>query len=238
MEPHPAPIPDPPGADAARVAAIIVAAGAGHRFGGAKQFAELRGRRLLDWSISAARSTCATIVAVVPPDLVDRDRSAADVVVAGGATRSGSVRAGLAAVPDHVEVIVVHDAARPLAPPSLFRSVIDAVRAGADSAIPGVAVVDTLRRLDAGPPVDRDALMAVQTPQAFDAGLLRKVHALEPEASDDASLIDAAGGKVIVVPGVTSNRKVTEPIDLVIAEVLAAEPGATAEVEIGDRGGR
>src|SRR5207253_1205874 len=98
----------------------------------------------------------------------------------GGATRSESVRNGLAAVPDDVEVIVVHDAARPLASAALFDAVIDAVRGGADGAVPGISVVDTVKRVKDGRVVetlDRTTLVAVQTPQAFRAAALRAAHA-------------------------------------------------------------
>src|SRR5580658_5522303 len=121
--------------------AIIVAGGTGSRFGGAKQFADLGGRPVLAWSLEAARQTCAGVVLVVPagaPAGWD-----ADVVVAGGATRSESVRAGLAAVPDSAEIVAVHDAARPLARPRLWRAVLDAVAGGADGAVPAGPVTDT-----------------------------------------------------------------------------------------------
>ena len=204
------------------VAAIIVAGGAGVRYGGAKQYEDLHGRRVLDWSLAAARATCDTIVLVVPAEVADRDEPEADVVVAGGETRSASVRAGLAAVPESATVVVVHDAARPLARPELFDAVIEAVRHGADAAVPGVGVVDTLRLRSGGTPeVGRDELVAVQTPQAFGAEALRRAHADGGEATDDASLVDAAGGRVVVVPGDPTNRKITDPVDLLIADVLA-----------------
>jgi 2-C-methyl-D-erythritol 4-phosphate cytidylyltransferase len=211
-----------PSTRAGAVAAIVVAGGAGARFGGAKQYEDLHGRRVLDWSLGAARKTCDTVVLVVPAAHADHDEPAADVVVAGGETRSASVRAGLAAVPESATVVVVHDAARPLARPELFEAVIGTVRAGADAAVPGIAVVDTLR-LRSGEVLDvaRDDLVAVQTPQAFAAEVLRRVHAEEADATDDASLVDAAGGSVVVVPGDPLNRKITDPVDLVIADVLA-----------------
>jgi 2-C-methyl-D-erythritol 4-phosphate cytidylyltransferase len=211
-----------PSTSTGTVAAIVVAGGAGARFGGAKQYEDLHGRRVLDWSLDAARKTCDTVVLVVPAALVDHDEPDADVVVAGGETRSASVRAGLAAVPESATVVVVHDAARPLARPELFEAVIGTVRAGADAAVPGVAVVDTLR-LRSGEVLDvtRDDLVAVQTPQAFGAEVLRRVHAEEADATDDASLVDAAGGSVVVVPGDPLNRKITDPVDLLIADVLA-----------------
>ena len=129
------------------------------------------------------------------------------------------MRAGLAGSPADAEVVVVHDGARPLARADLFAAVVGAVRAGADAAVPGVPVVDTLRGA-AGGAVDRDGLVAVQTPQAFRAGALRAAHAREAEATDDASLVEAAGGKVVVVDGSPTNLKITRPDDLVVAEAL------------------
>lgn len=213
MPPLPPPAPD--------AWAIVVAAGSGTRFGAAKQFEPLRGRRVIDWSLAAARDACAGVACVLPPDH-GRTEEAADVCVSGGATRSESVRAGLAAVPLDVEVIVVHDAARPVAPSSLFAEVIAAVREGADAAVPGVAVHDTIRHAEQGV-VDRAHLVAVQTPQAFRASALRAAHAAGGEATDDASLVEAAGGTVVVVPGRSHNLKITDPGDLRIAAVLLDE---------------
>ena len=100
-----------------KVWSIVVAGGAGSRFGDRKQFCSLGGRPLLEWAVEACRPSSAGVVLVLPADLDDADHHGADAVVAGGATRADSVRCGLAAVPDDAEVIVVHDAARPLASP-------------------------------------------------------------------------------------------------------------------------
>ena len=208
-----------------RAWAIVVAGGAGARYGGAKQFSVLGGRRLVDWAVLAAARMC-EVVLVLPEDQVGR--VALDVqpgvVVAGGATRSASVRAGLAMVPDGVEVVVVHDAARPLAHPGLFAAVIQAVADGADGAVTAVPVADTLKRgaadgsvLDT---VDRTGLWAVQTPQAFRLDALRAAHAGDPEATDDAGLVEANGGRVVVVPGDRRNLKVTDPADLDLLEAF------------------
>ena len=199
--------------------AIVVAAGSGRRFGGAKQYEPLVGRRVIDWSLAATRAVVDGVVLVVAPVHAGDEEAAADAVVAGADTRSGSVRAGLDAVPPDAEIIVVHDGARPLAGAALFRTVVEAVRAGADAAIPGVPVVDTLRARRGGT-VDRDGLVAVQTPQAFRAGALRAAHAGAAEATDDASLVEAAGGKVVVVNGSPTNLKITRRDDLVVAEAL------------------
>src|SRR5262249_30651992 len=114
--------------------AIIVAGGTGSRFGAPKQFADLGGRPVVAWSLETARQTCVGVVLVVPAGPVTQPWDA-DVVVPGGASRSQSVRAGLAAVPDEAEIIAVHDAARPLARPALWAAVLDAVASGADGAI-------------------------------------------------------------------------------------------------------
>jgi 2-C-methyl-D-erythritol 4-phosphate cytidylyltransferase len=193
---------------------IVVAAGAGRRFGAAKQFEVVAGRRVLDWSLAAAREACDGVVAVLPADRLEPE------TVAGAVTRSGSVRAGLAAVPDTAEVVVVHDAARPLASRALFERVVAAVRAGADAAIPVVPVADTIKRIQGEQvveTVDRKALVAVQTPQAFRADALRRAHKAEPEATDDAGLIEALGGTVVVVAGDPRNLKITSPDDLIVA---------------------
>jgi 2-C-methyl-D-erythritol 4-phosphate cytidylyltransferase len=210
---------------------IVVAAGSGSRFGRPKQYEELGGRRVLDWSLAAARdavrdtaryatgSDRGGVVAVVAPDRAGDREPAADAVVAGAATRSASVRAGLAAVPADAEVVVVHDGARPLADAGLFARVIAAVREGGDAAVPAVDVTDTLRHRS-GRALDRGDLVAVQTPQGFRAAALRSAHAGDPEATDDASLVEAAGGKVVVVDGSPANLKITRPIDLAVAEAL------------------
>lgn len=195
---------------------IVVAAGRGSRFGGPKQYEELAGRRVLDWSIDAARSVADGIVLVVPPWRAADNEPSASTWVAGGSTRSDSVRAGLAAVPADAEVVVVHDAARPLASAALFQAVVDAVRGGAVAVVPGVAVVDSIRHRD-GQAIDRDELVAVQTPQAFDATVLREAHADRGEASDDATLVEQAGAAVTVVPGEPVNRKITDRADILSA---------------------
>jgi 2-C-methyl-D-erythritol 4-phosphate cytidylyltransferase len=165
------------------------------------------------------------VVLVVPPagDAPPVPADGVDAVVPGGATRSASVRAGLASVPDDAEVVVVHDAARPLAGADLFDATVAAVRAGADGAIAAAPVTDTVKRVEGERVVetlDRTALVAVQTPQAFAARVLRAAHAGEPEATDDAALVEAAGGRVVVVPGDRWNIKITEPADLTVASAL------------------
>jgi 2-C-methyl-D-erythritol 4-phosphate cytidylyltransferase len=198
---------------------VVVAGGTGQRFGAPKQFERLGGDstapRVIDASVTVARSVAHGVVTVVPAEVADREGA-----VAGGATRSESVRAGLVAVPAEATIICVHDAARPFASAALYASVIAAVAGGADGAIPGLPVADTIKFVTTGqsPTVistpDRASLMAVQTPQAFRAEVLRAAHALGAQGTDDASLVEHAGGSVFVVPGEAVNRKITHPEDL------------------------
>jgi 2-C-methyl-D-erythritol 4-phosphate cytidylyltransferase len=192
---------------------VVVAGGSGQRFGAMKQYELLGDRRVIDHARSVAESVSDGVVVVVPADDVAREGG-----VAGGATRSESVRNGLAAVPAHATIVCVHDAARPFADVACFRAVIAAVHGGADGAVPGVPVTDTIKRVDAsGTVIDtppRSQLVAVQTPQAFRASVLRAAHASGRDATDDAALVEQAGGRVVVVPGSADNRKITTPDDL------------------------
>lgn len=214
---------------------IVVAGGSGARFGGEKQFATLGGRRLVDRAVAAARTVSDGVVAVVPPGRSAEPVDGADAIVTGGATRSESVRAGLAAVPGDAEVIVVHDAARPLADSKLFSATVAAVVAGADGAVPGIPIPDTIKRVSADGPgparvegtIPRDGLVVVQTPQAFRASVLRHAHASKADGTDDAQLVESAGGIVVVVPGDPRNFKVTTPADLAMAEsAVDADPAS------------
>jgi len=203
-----------------------VAAGSGTRFGRAKQYEKLGDRRVLDHALEAARAVSEGIVLVVPPESAGRREAGVDAVVPGGATRSESVRAGLAAVPGEADVVLVHDAARPLATTALFEAVVAAVQGGADAAIPGVPVANTVKRVQGNEvvgTVDRADLVEVQTPQGFRAAALRAAHAGEPDATDDAALVEAAGGSVVIVPGEPTNLKLTHPHDLAVARVLLSE---------------
>ncbi|MGH9150705.1 MAG: 2-C-methyl-D-erythritol 4-phosphate cytidylyltransferase [Acidimicrobiales bacterium] len=205
---------------------IVVAAGQGRRFGAPKQFAPLAGATVLSWSVAALAPAVEGVVVVVPPGFESGVvEGAGTTVVVGGATRSASVRAGLASVPAEATVIVVHDGARPLAAARLFADVVAAVQAGADAAVPGVPVPDTVKRVKGTTvtaTVPREQLVLVQTPQAFAAAALRQAHAGDPEATDDAGLVEAAGGRVVLVPGDQENLKVTHPGDLVVAEARLA----------------
>ena len=205
--------------------AVVVAGGGGSRFGGAKQYLELAGRRVIDWSVAAAAAVAEGVVVVVPAGDAGGPVPGAAATVAGGDTRAESVRAGLAAVPAEAGVVLVHDAARPAASVALFRRVAAAVGAGADGAVPGIPVTDSLRSV-AGGAVDRDRLVAVHTPQAFAADALRSAHAAGGEATDDATLVERAGGTIVVVDGETTNVKLTHPHDRAVLEaILRARQG-------------
>jgi 2-C-methyl-D-erythritol 4-phosphate cytidylyltransferase len=204
-----------------RCAAIVVAGGSGRRFGGLKQFAELRGLSVAARSIAACRAVADHVV-LVTPEGMELDAHGADQVVTGGESRSDSVRAGLACLDQSVEVVVIHDAARPLALEELFHAVVDEItREGTDGAIVGLEVTDTIKQVSGvggrRPVVatpERDSLVTVQTPQAFRASALRRAHAAERDATDDAALLEMIGSAVVVVPGDLTNIKLTTPEDL------------------------
>jgi 2-C-methyl-D-erythritol 4-phosphate cytidylyltransferase len=206
-------------------AAIVVAAGGGSRFGAPKQFADLDGARLVDRAVAVADAACDAVILVLPA-AHPWDGPPVTAVVAGGATRADSVRAGLAAVPATSDIVVVHDAARPLATKALFTAVVAAVRGGADGAVPGVALADTVKRVVDDRVVEtlpREQLVAVQTPQAFRGAALRAAHAGGADATDDAALVEGAGGTVVVVPGDPANLKITTTGDLAVAAALLGE---------------
>ncbi len=199
--------------------AIVVAAGEGRRFGAQKQFEPLAGRIVVEWSIEACRSVAQQVVLVLPASRLADERlcALADEVTVGGASRAESVRAGLSVVPESASIVVVHDAARPLASPALFHSVLAALEPGVAGAVPGLALSDTVKRVRAGYVLEtlpREELVAVQTPQAFRADELRAAHAAGGEATDDAALLEALGQTVRVVAGEEANIKLTTPADL------------------------
>ncbi len=212
----------------------MLAAGSGSRYGPQpKQYEVLGDERVIDRSLATARAAADHVVVVLAPaDQAEGEAlvesGAADVAVEGGAERADSVRAALAVIDADAAVIVVHDAARPLASAELHQAVVAAVHAGADAVIPAVPVTDTIKRVrhdEHGDAVvvetlDRAHLVAVQTPQAFRADLLRAAHADGADATDDAGLVEAVGGTVVVVPGEATNLKITGPNDLAVATAL------------------
>jgi 2-C-methyl-D-erythritol 4-phosphate cytidylyltransferase len=222
-----------------RIAVVIPAGGAGRRMGGVfKPLLELDGVPLLQRSLRpfVERTDVEWIVVALPTDLIAEPpawllEDARVGVVAGGAERSDSVRGALAAVPHEAEVVLVHDAARPLVSADIIARCIAAARDGR-SAIAAVPVVDTLKEVDEGGRImstpDRRRMWAAQTPQAFPAGVLRAAHArAEAEGvstTDDAALVARYGGTVVVVEGSADNLKITTPADLAVAEALLGVP--------------
>jgi 2-C-methyl-D-erythritol 4-phosphate cytidylyltransferase len=231
--------------------ALLLAAGSGERLGAGrpKGLVALAGRPLLEWSLDALRASeqVERIAIALPPDGLEEGRAGfaqrpaeaqrrepTVVCVAGGASRSASVRSALHAIGPG-DPVVVHDAARPLLRPALVAAAIAALAddSGADAAIAAAAVTDTIKRADAERAVletlDRGALWSIQTPQVFRRAALE--HALdvgEEElalATDDAWLVERRGGRVLVVPAPHDNLKVTTPLDLRVAELLLAERG-------------
>jgi 2-C-methyl-D-erythritol 4-phosphate cytidylyltransferase len=208
------------------VAAILVAAGAGTRLGAGrpKAFCEIGGVTLLDHALHRflAHPAVRDVIAVVPPDLLDAV-SADATVVAGGAERPDSVAAGLAALADDVDFVLVHDAARPFVPAAVISRVVDALNGGADAVVPVIAVVDTIKRVFEDvvvETIDRSALRAVQTPQGFARDVLLRAHAGGGPATDDASMAERLGIAVTVVDGAEESFKITTPWDLRLAEAL------------------
>lgn len=211
-------------------AAVIVAAGSGSRAGGApKQWRMLNGRAVARWSVDAFRAAGATpiVVVIAQNQRAEAERWLGDAGVAlvtGGATRTASVRAGLAAV-DAVEAVMIHDAARPLLTPAHIASLLDAL-AEADGALPALPVADTLKRRSTvgAQTVDRDGLWRAQTPQAFRLRPLLDAYARwrdDAPATDDAAVMEAAGGRVALIPGDPLLMKITHPEDFAMIEMLA-----------------
>lgn len=192
---------------------IVVAAGSGLRFGSAKQFELLGGKKIVDWAVEEALKHSVGVITVLPEGQANGENQ-----VEGGKTRSESVRRGLAAVPADATIVLVHDAARPFASPAVYQHVISAVVDGAAGAVPGIPVVDTIKQVNASNVVTstlhRETLRAIQTPQAFRADALRKAHANGGEGTDDATLIEKIAGEVVVVDGEVVNRKITTREDL------------------------
>jgi 2-C-methyl-D-erythritol 4-phosphate cytidylyltransferase len=209
--------------------ALVVAAGRGERLGTAvpKAFAILAGRPMVQWSIAALEEVAAIeeIVVALPPGA---DAPEGTIGVAGGTQRSHSVQAALAAARAD-DVVVVHDAARPLLTPGLVEECLAAL-SECDAAIAAAPVTDTIKECD-GPRVvrtlERSRLWAVQTPQAFRREALERALDQPDEvvgaATDDAALVEAMGGTVRLVPAPRENLKVTTPLDMRVAELLLRE---------------
>ena len=214
------------------VAALVPAAGSGVRMGGAgpKALLLLAGEPLLVHAVRGLRGapSIGPVVVAAPADRVAEvtDLLAPyDVTVgAGGADRQESVRRALAALPSDVDLVLVHDDARPLTPSALHEAVVAALRGGTDAVVPVLPVADTVKRVAgdrvAGT-VDRDDLRAVQTPQGFRRDVLEQAHTGDTgAATDDAALVERLGRTVVTVPGDEEAFKVTRPFDLLLAEAV------------------
>jgi 2-C-methyl-D-erythritol 4-phosphate cytidylyltransferase/2-C-methyl-D-erythritol 2,4-cyclodiphosphate synthase len=242
----------------ASYAAILVAAGRSTRMGSDKLWEDLWGRPAWRWSLDVllADPDLSSVVIVVPADAVERFTDGLPpgetrcLVVPGGEGRADSVIAGLWALTGagHGDdtLVLVHDAARPALTPELVAAVVSACRGAHGAVVPIVPVMDSLKRVRGDrvvAPVERDEVVAAQTPQAARLGALRaaieEAHAWGRPITDDAGALAAAGVPVHVVPGDPANRKLTEPADLVPmrAQLAARATGVTAAVAAGARTG-
>lgn len=198
--------------------AVLVAAGAGKRFGEPKHAVDLLGRQMWEWGRDALFAGGVAEVVVV---------GAVPGGVPGGVRRRDSVASGLAMIPGEVEHVLVHDAARPLLSADLVARVLAALAGGADAVVPAVPVRDTLKTVVGSVvvgTVDRSHMMMIQTPQGFRVEVLRAAHAAsDDDMTDDAALVEAIGGSVVTVTGDPRNIKVTYPEDLEVVRRLLGD---------------
>lgn len=209
-----------------KVAAIIAAAGSGVRFGAdiPKALIKLGDRTLLEHAVAAISPTVDEVIVTAPPSHIEQFKALlgdAITVVAGGATRSESVRAGLAVVSSDVKYLLIHDAARALASTDLANRILTSLKNGAAAVIPGIPQVDTTKSVDSEgyvtSTIDRAQLRNIQTPQGFELSVLRSAHATNSEGTDDAALVESNGNKVLVIVGEECALKITTPADLATA---------------------
>ncbi|MBD7940466.1 bifunctional 2-C-methyl-D-erythritol 4-phosphate cytidylyltransferase/2-C-methyl-D-erythritol 2,4-cyclodiphosphate synthase [Brevundimonas guildfordensis] len=214
--------------------AIVVAAGSGSRAGGAKQWRVVAGRPVIAWSVEALlKAGAREVVVVIAADAAPMAETALSGLsgwraVPGGATRAASVQAGLAALTaDDAEPVLIHDAARPFLSADIIEALLQGLK-DADGALPALSVADSLRRAEGDfiiGGVDRDNLWRAQTPQAFRLKTIRDAYAAWPDnetATDEAAVVERAGGRVRLVPGDPRLLKLTYPEDFAMAEALAA----------------
>jgi 2-C-methyl-D-erythritol 4-phosphate cytidylyltransferase len=226
-----------------RAVAVVLAAGAGRRLGAdePKAFLHIGGRPILSVAVGAAAASPAVeaVVITAPEGWEDRARACAEgcgvavSVVTGGSSRQASVLAALDGLSAGTEVVAIHDAARPFAPPDLFTAVITTVDASTPGAVPVAPVSDTVKRVAGGLVVgtlDRDELGLAQTPQAFMTGVLRtaleRAQAAGAVLTDDAAALEADGCAVAVVAGDPNNVKITTLLDLANADARMGGTGA------------
>nr|WP_218852555.1 2-C-methyl-D-erythritol 4-phosphate cytidylyltransferase [Spelaeicoccus albus] len=200
-----------------------------------KALVEIDGEPMIVRAVrNAAAAGCTGTIVVVAPDGHLEQFAALvgqrPIIVAGGAERTNSVAAGLAALPPDIEIVLVHDAARAGAPPELFDAVAQAVCSGPDAVVPGLPVPDTIKYVDADGTVtdtpDRAFLRAVQTPQGFRRAALERAHRSGRSATDDAALVERLGGRSVVIDGDLRAMKVTTRADLDAVERLVAHESA------------
>lgn len=227
--------------EATHTAVIIVAAGVGHRFGSdiPKQFVSVGGRPLLLLSIERMRAALpgAIIIVALHPDYFDLWHSITNrhsdfdstgiILTQGGSTRWHSVALALAALPAHITTVMVHDAARPLVSPLVVGRLMQSLTSGAKGVVPAVAVSDSLRAIEPGctRALDRSAIRAVQTPQAFPRAILTEAYALPytPAFTDDASVVEALHpGSIEIVEGCVDTLKITHPADIATLQYILA----------------
>lgn len=232
-----------------RTAVLVPAAGRGERLGpgSPKALRDIAGVPMLVHAVHAvAASPAVDLVVIAAPEsevdvvtgLLGRSTFNAEVsVVSGGSTRQESVARALITLPDDVDVVLVHDAARPLVPVEMVTEVVASVRAGNPCVIPGLAVTDTIKEVDSTDTVirtvDREVLRAVQTPQGFQRSILQQAHAgADPDnaATDDAGLVEASGVPVHVIPGHAEALKITRPFDILVAEAIIAKRRASGSL--------
>ena len=202
---------------------IVVAAGSGTRFGGKKQLETIGNQTVLEHSVGHAREVSDAVVVVIPTDAVAGFNLGDCLLVTGGASRSESVRRGLDCVPENVDYVLVHDAARPLASSQLFRAVIGALERGEKAVVPLIPVVDSLKRLNPGngvTSISRDNVFVAQTPQGFACDVLRSALTDGSVTTDDVGAVERIGVLIASVPGETSNLKITSRADLDVARIL------------------
>ncbi|TAN31325.1 MAG: 2-C-methyl-D-erythritol 4-phosphate cytidylyltransferase [Actinomycetota bacterium] len=210
-----------------RSAAIVVSAGKGVRFGGLKQLAPIGDRRVVDISLSIANKCVDFVICVKVPGM-DFGGLEADLVVEGGATRSESVRAGIAMLPSEVKWVLVHDAARPLASIGLYERILSRLEDGAPAVVPVLGITDTVKEVVGNKVVstlDRSRLFRVQTPQGFQRSVLELAYQAHVNANDDSQLVEEIGVSVEAILGDENNFKITTSADLERAKDLVRDRG-------------
>jgi 2-C-methyl-D-erythritol 4-phosphate cytidylyltransferase len=203
--------------------AIVLAGGEARRFGARpKQFEQVNALRMVDHPVAAARRTCHGVALVLPPGR-RWDGEPVDTLAEGGDHQSESLRAGLATLPADAAIAVVADPAHPLASDALFRAVIDAVRRGADGAVPVVPILEVIQRVKDGRVLDtlpKNDLVLTQSPHAFRVNVLRTLHADRPRPAENSGLLVANGYRVDAIPGEPDNLHVTTPEELAVVRRL------------------